>query len=59
VSFDRPTKKLLVIVCDACGESMEIPNETNDWRETWRYALDEGWRIRNGEHHCSECAELD
>jgi hypothetical protein len=57
---DRPSKGVLVFVCDVCDESIEITKvDVSDFRRAWTEAKEEGWKIVASEHRCPDCAELD
>lgn len=60
MAFERPSRNVLVFVCDVCGDTIEIvrPGGTHDFRECWQEAREEGWRINHGEHYCGSCTAL-
>lgn len=62
MAFERPSKTMLTFVCDCCGETFEIfrrDGTLHNFKECWEEAREEGWRIRDGEHHCGDCAGLE
>jgi predicted RNA-binding Zn-ribbon protein involved in translation (DUF1610 family) len=59
MSVDRPSRGVLVFVCDACGDDIEITENVHVFSECWAVASAEGWKIKRGEHLCPDCAELD
>lgn len=43
--------------CDSCADAFEPDAPTTSFNEAWAEAKEEGWRFRDGEHHCPSCAE--
>lgn len=58
MSVDRPSRGVLVFICDVCDDSIEITESVDVFSECWAVARDEGWKIKRGEHLCPGCAEL-
>ena len=62
MSFERPSKGLLVFQCDACfdtfefskAEGADVQNFLACWHELH---ADEGWRVNGGDHLCSDCSK--
>lgn len=59
MSFERPTKRLGVFVCDICGDSIEVTEDLDNYKECWGHAKHDGWRFIAGEHYCPDCAGLE
>lgn len=73
MSFERPTKGVLVFQCDACFDTYEFCKadgaDVGDFRQCWRELHDEGWTLSNTrpshtsassttEHLCSDCSQI-
>jgi hypothetical protein len=57
MSFERPSKELLVFQCDVCfDEQHEFPGQEN-FATCWHTLRDEGWTMNGTEHLCPDCSE--
>lgn len=74
MSFERPSKGVLVFQCDVCFDTFEFDkangDEIGDFRACWNTLRGEGWSMKNGrksetasgyhtEHLCSDCSKTD
>jgi hypothetical protein len=61
MSTERPAKGVLVFQCDVCFDTHEFSksegDDVSDYHACWRILHDDGWRINNGEHMCTDCAK--
>lgn len=49
MSFERPSKGLLVFQCDVCFETFELSKDDHDlqdFRSCWAIMHEEGWSLR-------------
>lgn len=59
---ERPSKGVLIFQCDACYDTHEFSKAEGDdvgnYQECWRVLHDDGWRMKNGDHLCTDCAKI-
>jgi hypothetical protein len=61
MSFERPTRGLLVFQCDVCfDEQHEFSKadgaDVSNFRECWTELHEEGWTMNGTEHLCPDCS---
>jgi len=56
---ERPSKGVLVFQCDVCFETHDFSkaegDDVSDYRACWRTLHEDGWRMNDGEHMCTDC----
>lgn len=62
MSFERPSKGLLVFQCDVCiDERYELSaadgDPVGDGKACWAVLHAEGWTIQKSEHLCPDCSK--
>lgn len=62
MSFERPTRGVLVFQCDACFDTHEFSKadgvDVKDFRECWRILHEDGWTIHKSDHLCPDCSQI-
>jgi len=62
MSFERPSRGLLVFQCDVCfDEQHEFSKsdgaDVNNFQERWRELHEEGWTMSGRDHLCPDCSK--
>jgi hypothetical protein len=59
MSTERPSKGVLVFQCETCFDTHEFSkaegDDVSNYQDCWRVLHDDGWRIKAGEHFCTDC----
>lgn len=64
MSFERPTKGMLVFQCDVCYDTRELAkangDPVGDFRASQRQLIEEGWSLGSApeEHLCEDCTKI-
>ena len=61
MSFERPSKGLLVFQCDVCFDTFELSKaegaDVSNFRECWRELHEQEWTMSGTEHLCPDCSK--
>lgn len=62
MSFERPSRGMLVFQCDVCfDETHEFSkadgDDVNDGKACWSTLREEGWSMNGSEHLCADCSK--
>lgn len=57
MSFERPSRGLLVFQCDVCFDEQHEFTGGESFQECWRELHAEGWTLNGVEHFCPDCSK--
>lgn len=61
MSFERPSRGLLVFQCDVCFDTFELSKadgaDVQDFRSCWGLLHEDGWTMSGTEHLCADCSQ--